>query len=378
MASDVDWMRLALRLARRGFGRTSPNPMVGAVLVREGAVIGHGWHHRAGGPHAEIEALAQARRRGGAEGSTLYVTLEPCCTQGRTPACTGAIIAAGLRRVVAATRDPNPAHRGRGFEILERAGVEVSLGALAEEAAALNEAFFHWMVRRRPFVTVKAAMSLDGKIGTVTGESQWITGERARAQGQRLRSGADAVLVGINTILADDPSLTARRPGDERRARKRIILDARARTPLGAKVVCDAAADSTVVVVTRAAPRGRVEALRGKVRVLVAPAEKGGRGVDLRWLLERLGREEVTALLVEGGGEVNASFLGQGLAQRVAFFYAPIVLGGRSAPKAVGGAGVERLRDGLRLVEAVWRRLGEDLFLTARVLEKKKARAAKH
>lgn len=360
-------MRLALRLARRGFGCTSPNPMVGAVLVRNGAVIGRGWHRRAGGPHAEVEALADARKNGGAEGSTLFVTLEPCCTQGRTPPCTEAIIAAGIRRIVAAARDPNPAHCGRGFKILRRAGIAVSAGLLADEAAALNEAFNHWIVRRRPFVTVKAAMSLDGKIATVTGESKWITGERAKACGMRLRAGADAILVGINTILRDDPSLTARRPGTADKPWRRIILDARARTPLCSKVVSDSAAASTIVVVTRAAPQRRVDALREKVRVLTAPTAGGG--IDLRWLLDRLGRENVTALLVEGGGETNACFLAQGLAQRVAFFYAPLVLGGRAAPKAVAGEGAARLQDGIRLRGLVWRRLGADIFLTARTAE---------
>ncbi len=335
--------------------------------MRQGAIIGRGWHRRAGGPHAEIEALADARKNGGAAGSTLYVTLEPCCTQGRTPPCTEAIIGAGIRRVVAAARDPNPAHCGRGFEILERAGLAVRTGLLAAEAAGLNEAFHHWIVRQRPFVTVKAAMSLDVKIASGAGESKWITGEKARARGMRLRTGADAILVGINTILRDDPSLTARGAGGADKPRRRIILDAHARTPLGAKVVSDSAASATVVVVTGAAPKRRVEALRKKVRVLAAPV-KGG-GIDLRWLLGRLGREEVTALLVEGGGETNASFLAQGLAQRVAFFYAPMVLGGREAPKAVGGEGAARLGEGIPLREAVWRRLGADLLLTARAGE---------
>jgi diaminohydroxyphosphoribosylaminopyrimidine deaminase/5-amino-6-(5-phosphoribosylamino)uracil reductase len=367
MPSDLDFMRLAMRLARRGFGRTSPNPMVGAVLVRDGAVIGQGWHRRAGGPHAEIEALAGAIKNGGAAGGTLFVTLEPCCTHGRTPPCTDAIIAAGIQRVVVAARDANPAHAGRGFKILERAGIAVSTGLLTAEAALMNESFNHWIVNRRPFVTVKAAMSLDGKIATITGESKWITGEKARAFGMKLRTGADAILAGINTILRDDPSLTVRRPGWAGKRLRRIILDARARTPLGARVVSDAEAASTIVVVTRAAPAGRVEALRKKVRVLTAP--RAGGGINLRWLLDRLGREDVTALLVEGGGETNASFLEQGLAQRVAFFYAPLVLGGRGAPKAVAGAGAARLQEALRLRDAVWRRLGPDLVLTARTAE---------
>jgi diaminohydroxyphosphoribosylaminopyrimidine deaminase / 5-amino-6-(5-phosphoribosylamino)uracil reductase len=359
-------MRLALRLARRGLGQTSPNPMVGAVLSRNGRIIGRGWHRRAGAPHAEIEALRDAR--GEVKGATLHVTLEPCSTHGRTPPCTDAIIAAGIGRVVAAARDPNPAHRGRGFEILRRAGLEVSSGLLAEEAADLNESFNHWIAGRTPFVTVKAAMSLDGKIATAAGESKWITGAKARAWGMKLRAAADGIVAGVNTVLQDDPSLTVRGAGPKRW--RRIILDPRGRTPAGAKVVCDEEAASTILVTTRAAPRERLEALGRRACVLVAPSRLGK--IDLRWLLRELGREEMTSLLVEGGGETNASFLSQGLAQRVAFFYAPLVLGGRDAPKGVAGNGVLRVKDGMVLRRVQWRRLGIDLFLTARLQGRKR------
>jgi diaminohydroxyphosphoribosylaminopyrimidine deaminase/5-amino-6-(5-phosphoribosylamino)uracil reductase len=371
MPSDLHFMRLALRLARRGFGRTSPNPMVGAVLVRQGAVIGQGWHHRAGQAHAEIEALRDAQRRGlsggGTKGATLYVTLEPCSTHGRTPPCTSALIAAGLRRVVAAERDPNPAHDGQGFAIVERAGIEVSAGLLAAEAAEMNEAFHHWVVHRTPLVTVKAGMSLDGKIATVTGESRWITGEKARALGMKLRAGADAILVGVKTICADDPSLTVRLPGFKEKPWRRIILDPRARTPLTAKVVSDAHAASSLVVVTKAAPSRRAAALERRVRLLRAPARADG--IDLKWLLKKLGQEDVTSLLVEGGGETNAAFLSAGVAGKVAFFYAPLVLGGRGAPKGVAGEGVARLSQAAVLRGARWRRIGSDVFLSARMPE---------
>ena len=198
---DETHLRQALRLARRAYGFTSPNPLVGAVLVKDGAVIGRGWHHRAGEPHAEIEALREATHQGHSPAdATLYVTLEPCCTHGRTPPCTEAIIAAGVRRVVVAAADPNPEHAGRGFELLRRAGVEVASGTLAAEAGRLNEAFNHWIVHRTPFVTVKAAMTLDGKIATASGESKWITGEQSRAFAMKLRAEHDAILVGINTV----------------------------------------------------------------------------------------------------------------------------------------------------------------------------------
>lgn len=367
---DERFMRQALALARRGRGSTSPNPMVGALVVRAGRILGRGWHRQAGGPHAEIEALREAQRRGASvRGATLYVTLEPCSTHGRTPPCTDAIRAAGLRRVVVAATDPNPAHAGRGFRLLQRAGLEVVTGVLAAEATRLNEAFNHWIVQRTPFVTVKAAMTLDGRIATASGESKWITGERARQEGMRLRHGADAILVGVNTVLADDPSLTRREiPGAKLPAAgpglRRFILDSRARTPLGAQVVADAAAALTTLVVTRAAPARRVAALARRVRVWTAP----GRGtVPIPWLLRKLGAEGVTHLLVEGGGEVNASFLLGGHAARVAFFYAPKILGGRAARKAVGGPGAKSLAAMPTLRELEWRRLGEDWMLTALV-----------
>ena len=371
--NDESFMRRALALARRGYGTTSPNPMVGAVLVKGGRIIGQGWHHCAGEPHAEIEALRDAeRRRNSPKGATLYVTLEPCCTHGRTPPCTVAIKAAGIKRVVVAAKDPNPKHAGRGFRILRRAGIEVEHGVLAEEATKLNEAFNHWIVQRTPFVTVKAAMTLDGKIATASGESKWITGEEARAEGMRLRAGADAILVGVNTVLADDPSLTVRETPKTKiqtSRLRRIVLDSQARTPLKAKVVSDEFAALTTIVVGKGAPARRIAALAKRAQVWTAPL-RGGR-IDLRWVLKRLGGEKVTSLLVEGGGEVNASFLLGAFAQRVAFFYAPKILGGRDSRKAVAGEGARSLNEILNLSDVEWRRVGEDLMMTARVEARK-------
>lgn len=361
-------MRRALGLARRGYGATSPNPMVGAVLVKGGKVIGEGWHRRAGEAHAEIEAIRDAqRRKNSTKGATLYVTLEPCCTHGRTPPCTDAIQAVGIRRVVVAATDPNPKHAGRGFRVLRRAGIKVVHGVLAKEATLLNEAFNHWIVHRTPFVTIKAAMTLDGKIATPSGESKWITGEAARAEGMKLRQGADAILVGVNTVLADEPSLTIRN-GPKSKVQspglRRIVLDSRARTPLKSKVVSDEFAALTTLVVGRNAPANRVAARARRVNVVRSPLRRGR--VDLRWLLKKLGREDVTSLLVEGGGEVNASFLLGGLAQRVTFFYAPKVLGGRDARKAVAGEGAASLKEILDLRDIEWRHVGPDLMMTAR------------
>lgn len=366
-------MRLALALARRGYGATSPNPMVGAILVKNGKIIGRGWHRRAGQPHAEIEALHAAQKRGQSpRGATLYVTLEPCSTHGRTPPCTDAIIAAGIRKVIVGATDPNPNHAGRAFKLLRRAGIEIVHGVLADDCARLNESFNHWIVHRTPFVTVKAAMTLDGKIATASGESKWITGEKARAVGMKLRQGADAVLVGINTVLADNPSLTFR-SGSSGKSKaqlkplRRIILDSLARTPLDAKVVSDEFAVLTTIVVSPAAPKDRVTALGEKVNVLVAPAKRKPYGaiLNLKWLMKRLGSENVANLLAEGGGETNASFLFNGLAQRVVFFYAPRVLGGSAARKAVAGGGVKKLSDAIQLQNPEWKKVGEDLMMTA-------------
>jgi diaminohydroxyphosphoribosylaminopyrimidine deaminase/5-amino-6-(5-phosphoribosylamino)uracil reductase len=399
--------------------------MVGAVLVKGGKVIGRGWHRRAGLPHAEIEALYDAQKHGHSpRGATLYVTLEPCSSLGRTPPCTEAIVAAGIKRLVVGAVDPNPKHSGKGLKILKCAKIEVaSLGkvrarhsvrtvpglakqrraedcapyqSLADECERLNEAFNHWIVHRTPFVTVKAAMTLDGKIATASGESKWITSDKARAYGMQLRQGSDAILAGINTISADNPSLTARTKMEDGRWRvvkpiRRIVLDSMARTPLNAKVMSDEFAALTTIVVSKRAPKHRVAALAKRVSVMVAPVQKVGRAtprapswrngprsrraedctpyqVDLRWLMRKLAAENVTSLLVEGGGEVNASFLLGGLAQRVAFFYAPKILGGRDSHKAVAGEGAKSLDEVVQLREVEWRKLGEDLLLTARVL----------
>lgn len=370
MASDGQYMRLALGLARRGYGTTSPNPMVGAVLVKNGELIGQGWHRRAGLPHAEIEAFQDAERRGhSVKGATLYVTLEPCSTQGRTPPCTATIIAAGIRRVVVGAIDPNPKHAGRGLVLLRQAGIQITHGVVTDPCERLNEAFNFWIVHRRPLVTVKSAMTLDGKIATQSGESKWITGAPARAYAMRLRRGADAILVGINTVLADNPALTLRssRAGarsTEARLR-RIVLDSGARTPLEARVVSDSLAPLTTIVTSKKAPAARVKALANKVRVMLAPARRGR--IDLDWLLDELGAERVTHLLVEGGGEVNSSFLLSRLAHRVAFFYAPRILGGADARKAVAGHGAKGLKDALDLTDLRWRRLANDWLLQARI-----------
>ncbi len=358
LPDDLRWMRRALALAARGWGRTSPNPMVGAVLVRKGQVVGEGYHRQVGGPHAEVWALRQAGAR--AKGAALYVTLEPCCHQGRTPPCTEALIAAGLRRVVAACLDPSPRVHGRGVRRLREAGIEVEVRLMEPEARRLNAAYFKHTTTGLPLVSLKAAMSLDGKIATAAGESKWITGEAARAASHRLRAGHDAVMVGVNSVLADDPQLTVRNARG--RTPLRVVVDSRARTPLTARLLT-ADKRPPVIAVTREAPAARRRRLEeAGAQVWLLPS-KAGR-VSLRALMRRLGKAGIQSVLVEGGGTLAASALEEGLVDRVYFFLAPRLIGGAKALTPVEGKGVERLARAWRIESLLVRRVGEDLLLT--------------
>ena len=368
--AEEEYMRRALALAERGHGGTSPNPLVGAILARDGTIIGQGWHKRAGESHAEINALA-AVRSGNVPGATLFVTLEPCSTFGRTPPCTEAILKSGIKEVIAAATDPNPKHAGEGFAILRKAGIKVRTGLLEAEANRLNEAFNFWVTEKRPWVVCKCAMSLDGKIATNTGESKWITSAEARQFGMGLRLGADAIVVGINTVIRDDPALTVRpAPGIKIppwKKLRRVVLDPDARISREARMLRDENAALTTVVVGRRAPREKVKALERLARVWIAPFDGGKREIDLRWVLKKLGREEVTSVLVEGGGETHARFLRQGLVYRVQFFYAPIIITGRSAPKGVAGDRTLQRGKGVKLTAVEWSKVGPDLLCSALV-----------
>jgi diaminohydroxyphosphoribosylaminopyrimidine deaminase/5-amino-6-(5-phosphoribosylamino)uracil reductase len=354
------FMRRALELARRGEGYTRPNPLVGAVVVRDGEVVAEGYHARYGGPHAEAEALERAGAA--ARGADLYVNLEPCVDfpGKKTPSCAERIIAAGIRRVIIATRDPNPLVGGKGVERLRAAGIEVVEGVLAEEARELNEIFFHWIRTGRPFVALKLAMSLDGKIATRTGDSRWITGPEARRRAHELRRRHAAVLVGVNTVLADDPRLTVREV--EGPQPLRIVLDSRGRIPLSARVLSGDA--GTVIAAGEGIAPDKLEALRAKgAEVWRLPAAAGR--VDIAALLARLGERGVDSVLVEGGGEVAWSFLSRGLVHKLYLFYGPVVIGGREAIPAVGGEGVPQLAAAPRFRFGTVERLGADLLVTA-------------
>ncbi|MCF7669784.1 MAG: bifunctional diaminohydroxyphosphoribosylaminopyrimidine deaminase/5-amino-6-(5-phosphoribosylamino)uracil reductase RibD [Verrucomicrobia bacterium] len=359
-------MQIALRMAAESRGHTSPNPMVGAVLVKNEIIIGKGRHKRAGLAHAEIEAISSARHPHLISGATLYVTLEPCSTFGRTPPCTSAIIQAGISRVVIAATDPNPAHAGNGIRILENAGISVACGILEDRARELNEAFNHWITTQTPFVTIKSALSIDGKTATESGQSKWITDEPARAAGMRLRYGVDAILVGVRTVIADNPTLTARLPNKKTKMLRRIVLDPLARTPADAILVNDEFRAFTNIIISKRAPAQRVAELSQKAGVIEAPETEPGR-LDLQWLMRRLGGEKITSLLIEGGGETTGAFIDAGLVNKAVFFYAPKILCGASAPRAVAGTGITRSEDIIRLDSIKWRRLGSGIMLSGTV-----------
>jgi len=357
---DRNWMRRALELAARARGRTSPNPMVGAVIVKDGQVVGEGYHAYAGSEHAEVVALREAEAA--ATGATLYVSLEPCCHHGRTPPCTHQIVEAGIRRVVAACEDPNPSVSGRGIAALREARVTVEVGLLGEEATRLNEAFFKYIRTGLPFVTLKVAASLDGKIATRTGESRWITGESARRRVHQLRNEVDAVLVGIGTVLRDDPLLTTRLGIADQRDPIRVIVDNLARLPLRAKVVNRASTAPTILAVSQMAPRSKLEALeREGVQVIVV--ENSPRRVSLERLMEALGKRGILSVMIEGGAEINASALREGVVDKALVFLAPILIGGKTTPTAVGGDGIEWLGQALRLRDVRIERFDGDILV---------------
>jgi diaminohydroxyphosphoribosylaminopyrimidine deaminase/5-amino-6-(5-phosphoribosylamino)uracil reductase len=355
--AEERFMRLALREARRGIGRTSPNPAVGAVLVKGGRVVGRGHHARAGAPHAEVAAIRDAGAR--ARGADLYTTLEPCDHFGRTPPCSLAILEAGVRRVVSGSSDPNPQVNGRGIRRLRRAGVAVETGLLRAACDAVIEPWARFITTGRPHVTLKVASTLDGRIATAGGDSRWVTGAESRALVHRLRDASDAVLVGAGTARADDPRLTTRLPGGRGRDPIRVVLDSRLALPPGLRLFRQRSASPTIVAHVAGTPPGSpprgVEYLRCKAR--------RGR-VDLEDLLSRLGKRGVTTLLVEGGAEVSRSLLERGLVDRLALFLAPKLAGGGLS--WLPGKGPGRMADALALQDMEVRNVGGDLLVTGR------------
>ncbi|GBC92358.1 Riboflavin biosynthesis protein RibD [bacterium HR15] len=362
--ADFRWMQRAVQLAGRGF--PAPNPHVGAVIVADGELVGTGFHPYAGAPHAEVFALRHAGAR--AHGATLYVTLEPCCHHGRTPPCTQAILQAGIRRVVVAMRDPNPKVAGQGLKELEAAGMQVEqlheddprAKPLLTRLQQINRAFLHYHRTGRPLITLKGAASLDGKIATRTGDSKWITGERARREAHRLRAEHGCVLVGVNTVLKDDPQLTARLHGVKNQP-LRVVLDSRLRTASTARIAQTQDAPTLIFCTEPVPPQATILQRQG-VEIVALPPDAHGR-VPVAGVVEHLAQRGVIGMLVEGGGEVIASFLQAGLADRIAFFYAPLLIGGRDAPTLVEGEGVALLASAWQVIHPQIRRLGSDLLV---------------
>ena len=357
----MNYMRRAITLARKALGTTSPNPAIGAVVVKDGDVLGEGFTQPPGGDHAEVVALKQAGSL--AKGGTLYVTLEPCSHHGRTPPCTDAIIEAGISVVQVAVRDPNPNVAGGGIERLAAEGVRTHLGAESAAVQRQLEAWLKYVTTGRPFITAKFAMSLDGKIATHTGDSKWITGDKARWQVHKLRARTDAIMVGIGTALADDPRLTAR---DERgnpiaRQPLRVVADSRGRLPVTARLLSEPG--KALIAVGPDVGDLEVASQGNNVECRTIPLRDGH--IDLERLIEFLAMErDVTSIMVEGGGTLLGSLFDRGLVDKVVAFVAPTVIGGAGSPSPVGGAGAEMMADALELERVRWKRLGRDMLIT--------------
>jgi diaminohydroxyphosphoribosylaminopyrimidine deaminase/5-amino-6-(5-phosphoribosylamino)uracil reductase len=358
--TDHQMMARALALASKGIGRVSPGPLVGCVITTsEGQVVGEGFYVYEAVKHAETLALEQAGER--ASGATAYVSLEPHAHSGRTPPCTDALIAAGIRRVVAPVEDPNPRVSGRGFEHLRSAGLEVSSGLMVGEAKKVNEKYFHFMKTGLPFVHLKLATSLDGKIATHTGDSRWITGPESRARAHELRHEYDVILIGAGTALADNPLLTDRSGKARRRSLVRVVLDEKLQTDPDSQMVQTAKEEPVLIFAGQAVERRSVEALQSRGVEIVSDSFNGR---NLQTVLEELGKRSFQSLLVEGGATVAGNLIDSGLVNKFTFFLAPIVIGGRDAPSAIGGQGAERLIDALELVDVEMVQRGRDMEVT--------------
>lgn len=362
LSYDEKYMRLAMQLAGNAIGRTSPNPLVGAVIVKDNRVVGCGWHRKAGTPHAEVHALNQAGEL--AQGADVYVTLEPCAHYGKTPPCAKALVEAKVKNVYGGLLDVNPKVAGKGFKILEDAGIHVEYGFLQDELRKQNEVFFKWIEHKKPFVVLKAAMTLDGKIATATGQSKWITNETSRAYGYKLRDIYDGIMVGINTVIEDNPMLTARVDGGKNPIR--IVVDSSLRIDINANVVQDKSA-KTIIATTDKADKDKILKLQAQdVDVIVVDKDENDK-VDIEKLLNILGQQNICSILVEGGATLNGSFVAKKLVDKVYFFIAPKIIGGKEAKTPVAGTGILNLQEALTLKDIQIEKLEEDILIIGRV-----------
>lgn len=362
LSYDEKYMRLAMQLAGNAIGRTSPNPLVGAVIVKDNRVVGCGWHRKAGTPHAEVHALNQAGEL--AQGADVYVTLEPCAHYGKTPPCAKALVEAKVKNVYGGLLDVNPKVAGKGFKILEDAGIHVEYGFLQDELRKQNEVFFKWIEHKKPFVVLKAAMTLDGKIATATGKSKWITNETSRAYGYKLRDIYDGIMVGINTVIEDNPMLTARVDGGKNPIR--IVVDSSLRIDINANVVQDKSA-KTIIATTDKADKDKILKLQAQnVDVIVVDKDENDK-VDIEKLLNILGQKNICSILVEGGATLSGSFVAKKLVDKVYFFIAPKIIGGKEAKTPVAGTGILNLQEALSLKDIKIEKLEEDILIIGRV-----------
>lgn len=362
LSYDEKYMRLAMQLAGNAIGRTSPNPLVGAVIVKDNRVVGCGWHRKAGTPHAEVHALNQAGEL--AQGADVYVTLEPCAHYGKTPPCSKALVEAKVKNVYGGLLDVNPKVAGKGFKILEDAGIHVEYGFLQDELRKQNEVFFKWIEHKKPFVVLKAAMTLDGKIATATGQSKWITNETSRAYGYKLRDIYDGIMVGINTVIEDNPMLTARVDGGKNPIR--IVVDSSLKIDINANVVQDKSA-KTIIATTDKADKDKILKLQAQdVDVIVVDKDKNDK-VDIEKLLDILGQQNICSILVEGGATLSGSFVAKKLVDKVYFFIAPKIVGGKEAKTPVAGTGILNLQEALALKDIQIEKLEEDILIIGRV-----------
>ncbi len=357
---DIKFMKRALEIAQKGTGFTNPNPLVGAVLVKNGKIIGEGYHEFFGGPHAEINAFSHAEEE--VENAEMYVTLEPCSHYGKTPPCAEAIIKKGIRKVIIALTDPNPKVSGRGIKLLKDAGIEVVTGVMEEESRKLNEIFIKYITTEQPFCLLKAAMTLDGKTASVSGDSKWISNEESRQYIHRLRHRLAGIMTGIGTVLKDDPNLTTRLEDDKGRDPVRIIVDSSARIPLTARVLNLYSEAETILAVTDRAETDKLKQLERKgVRIIKTPSSEGK--VDLKYLMKALGKMEIDSVLLEGGSELNYSALEAGLVDKVNIFIAPKLIGGRNAKTPVGGNGKNLMKEAVVLKDRKTYTFGEDTMI---------------
>lgn len=362
LSYDEKYMRLAMQLAGNAIGRTSPNPLVGAVIVKDNRVVGCGWHRKAGTPHAEVHALNQAGEL--AQGADVYVTLEPCAHYGKTPPCAKALVEAKVKNVYGGLLDVNPKVAGKGFKILEDAGIHVEYGFLQDELRKQNEVFFKWIEHKKPFIVLKAAMTLDGKIATATGQSKWITNEISRAYGYKLRDIYDGIMVGINTVIEDNPMLTARVDGGKNPIR--IVVDSSLRIDINANVVQDKSA-KTIIATTDKADKDKILKLQAQdVDVIVVDKDENDK-VDIEKLLDILGQQNICSILVEGGATLSGSFVAKKLVDKVYFFIAPKIIGGKEAKTPVAGTGILNLQEALTLKDIQIEKLEEDILIIGRV-----------